>query len=447
VALAATGVAALYIDLIAVTTVYGWLSPPPALILAGVVAGAGLMLARRWDSQHLGLLVLVPLLVLAPVVTDGVTLLLIAFLLALSAASLPVQLGRDWVGLHAARTAAATLPLLAALVVRFVDSREDLVLAGACAVAALLAVVSALVLVPGSTRPGVVALLSATGVTPLLAVGLTADHAVAALMIAALAAALLAIVLAADRLPGVPGAPRAVFGATAAGAAMIAVSVAFDGRVAGPVLLAMSAAAGLASVRAGTPDAVLRWAAVGFGLVGWAWHMVYADPTDLVAPRTLDTATAVSCLASSVLLAAAAVSVAWCWRDEGRGVLLAGGAAVVYAVTTGTVTVGLLLGGGSAVGFYAGHMLATIVWIGLAAAAFIRAAMVPRARRPVLLSGGLALVAAAVAKLFLFDLGTLGGMFRVGAFLVVGLALLGMGAGYARFLERQDRRAVSETVE
>ena len=59
---------------------------------------------------------LVPLIVLAPVVTDGITLLLIGFMLALSAASLPVQLGKDWIWLHAARIAAATFPLLVALV-------------------------------------------------------------------------------------------------------------------------------------------------------------------------------------------------------------------------------------------------------------------------------------------------------------------------------------------
>ena len=39
-----------------------------------------------------------------------------------------------------------------------------------------------------------------------------------------------------------------------------------------------------------------------------------------------------------------------------------------------------------------------------------------------------------MAKLFLFDLGTLDGIFRVIVFIVVGLVLLGMGAGYARRL-------------
>ena len=59
---------------------------------------------------------------------------------------------------------------------------------------------------------------------------------------------------------------------------------------------------------------------------------------------------------------------------------------------------------------------------------------------PLPIAGGLALVAAAMAKLFLFDLGTLDGIFRVVVFIVVGLVLLGMGAGYARLLEKQDQQ-------
>ena len=43
-----------------------------------------------------------------------------------------------------------------------------------------------------------------------------------------------------------------------------------------------------------------------------------------------------------------------------------------------------------------------------------------------------------MAKLFLFDLGTLSGIFRVAVFIVAGLLLLAMGAGYARSLARQD---------
>ena len=146
IALAATGVAAAYMDVIAVTTIYGWVSAPVGLVVAAVIGGAGLTMARRWNSEHLGLLVLVPLLVLAPVIVGGVSLLLIGFMLALSAASMPVQLGKDWIWLHAARIAAGTLPLLVALVgVRFGDG-HDAWLAGACGIAVVLALASALVL-------------------------------------------------------------------------------------------------------------------------------------------------------------------------------------------------------------------------------------------------------------------------------------------------------------
>ena len=105
IALAATGIAAAYIDVIAITTIYAWVPAPVGLVIAAVVAGGGLMLARRWDSEQLGLLVLVPLIGLGPVVTDGITLLLVGFMLALSAATLPVQLGKDWTGMHGARVA------------------------------------------------------------------------------------------------------------------------------------------------------------------------------------------------------------------------------------------------------------------------------------------------------------------------------------------------------
>jgi uncharacterized membrane protein len=80
-------------------------------------------------------------------------------------------------------------------------------------------------------------------------------------------------------------------------------------------------------------------------------------------------------------------------------------------------------------------MAATICWIGMAAALFGYALRLPnRERRTAPITAGLALTAAATAKLFLFDLATLDGIFRVAAFIIVGLVLLSMGAGYARSL-------------
>jgi uncharacterized membrane protein len=440
IALAATGVAAAYMDVIAITTIYGWVSAPVGLVIAALIGGGGLTLARRWDSQHLGLLVLVPLIVLAPIVSDGITMLLIAFMLALSAASLLVQLGKDWVWLHAARIAAPTFPLLIALVAARIGDGNDAWLAGGCAISAALAVIAALVLLP-STRNGVaIALLTVAGVFPVLCTSVAMAPTVAALMAAGLAAALLAIVLVGDRLPGATKGVRQVWSATSAVSALIAVSVAFDGEVAAPILLAMAVVVAVA----GRGDDVARVAAIGFGVVGGLLYLSYAPPTSLVRATLLSTPDAVAVLVSSILLIAATLAVIWSWI--GRGVLTTDAVrillaclavAVVYSVTTFTVTAGVLVGGASG-GFFAGHMAATICWIAMAAALFVYAARQPRDDRSLPIGGGLALVAGSMAKLFLFDLGTLDGMFRVAVFIVVGLVLLGMGAGYARLLAQQD---------
>lgn len=442
IALVATGVAAAYMDVIAVTTIYDWVSAPVALIAASFVAGGGLTLARRWDSQHLGLLVLVPLIVLAPVVADGVSLLLVAFMLALAAASLPVQLGKDWIWLHTARIAAAVLPLLVALAARFFDSREDLWLAGACGIAAVIGLIAALVLLPSTTNRAAMALLTAAATLPVLSVNLAVDRVVAALMSAALAAALMAVVLIGDRLPGVPGIVRQVFSATAAVAALIAVTAAFDGTVAGPVLLAMA----VVTAVAGRHDVVGRCAAVGFAVISAVAHLAYSPPDALFAPTRVGVGTGISTLVSSILLVGAALAIAGTWDRTDNALWVGAGAVTVYAVTTFTVTAGMLVAPGDG-GFYAGHMAATIIWIAMAAALFGLAARRPKDERSVPIGGGLGLVAAAMAKLFLFDLGTLDGIFRVAVFIVVGLILLGMGAGYARLLERQDQQTVTTATD
>jgi hypothetical protein len=264
------------------------------------------------------------------------------------------------------------------------------------------------------------------------------------LMAAALAAALLAVVLVADRLPGVSKMVRRIWSATSAVSALIAVTVAFDGEVAMPVLLAMAVVIAVAGRR----DAVARLVAVGFGVIGGLLYLSYAPPTFLVRATQLSTPDSVAILASSILLIAAVLAVVWSWigravldTDALRVLLACLAVVVVYSVTTFTVTAGVLAGGESG-GFFAGHMAATICWIAMAAALFVYVARQPRDDRSLPIAGGLALVAGSMAKLFLFDLGTLDGMFRVAVFIVVGLILLGMGAGYARLLAQQDQQQV-----
>ncbi|MBU9765060.1 DUF2339 domain-containing protein [Mycobacterium sp. TNTM28] len=448
VALAATGIAAAYMDVIAVTAIYAWVPAPVGLVLAGVIGGGGLVLARRWNAELLGLLVLVPLLVLAPVITDGVTLLLIGFMLALSAAALPVQLGRDWPWLHAARMVAVTLPLLVALVGAAFDGRHQFPLAAACGIAAVLALTGGLMALRWGAKPGATAVLTAGGVLPVLCVSAAVDRVIAALMVSALAAGLVAIAALGDRLPGVSPVVRQVWSVLAGVAALIAVLVAFDGPVAGPVLLAMASVIAVLGRR----NLVARWIAVGMAVIGGGFYLDSTGPGMLAEATKLSAGLSVSVLIGSVLVVVAAATIAWAWAgdtDTDREVvrLVWAVAAVVagYAVTAFTVTAGVVLGGTGA-GFFGGHMAATICWIALAAGLLGYAARRPKAQRSLLIGGGMAVVAAAMAKLFLFDLGTLDGMFRVAVFIVVGLALLGMGAGYARLLSQQDEQAESHPV-
>ncbi|KRD17130.1 hypothetical protein ASE48_25775 [Mycobacterium sp. Root265] len=440
IALAATGIGGAYIDVIAVTTIYQWLPAVAGLVISAIIAGGGLTLARRWDSEHLGLLVLIPLAVLAPVVVGDITLLLIGFMLALSAATLPVQLGKDWTWMYAARTAAGSGWVLLALVGASFGTSQQPWLAGAAAIAALLAVGSALILLPHSTHRTGLALLAAAGAVPVLGVSAAVDRVPAALIIVAVAAALLAVVLLGENWPGMTPAVRQVWAALAAVAVLVAVAVAFDGEVAGPVLLALAVVVAVA----GRHSVAAQCAALGFGAIGSIYFLALAGPETLTDASVMATTEAVSVLVSSLLLTVYALAQTWSLsrgRDADTGRVLMAVAAVViaYAVTVFTVTAGVLIGGTGG-GFLAGHMTATICWIVLAAGLFGYAARIDRADRSLPIGGGMALVTAAVAKLFLFDLGTLDGIFRVAVFIVVGLVLLGMGAGYARLLTQQDQQ-------
>ncbi|MCV6975795.1 DUF2339 domain-containing protein [Mycobacterium bourgelatii] len=440
IALASTGIAAAYLDVIAITTIYKWAPAPVGLLLAAVVGGAGLALARRWDSEHLGLLVLLPLIVLAPVITRGVDLLLVGFMLALSAAALPVQLGKDWSWMHAARVAATTVPLLAALVAM---SRHDhpWLIGAACGVAAILAIASGLILLPASKNAGALAVLTAIGTMPVLAAGIAVDRMQAALLAAVLSAVMLAIVLVGHR----PRIVTQIWSAWAAIAALVAVTAAFAGYLEGPVLLAMAIIVAIA----GRHDAVARWIAAGFGIIGAAMFYSYAPLFVLIRATARPTSIAVSTLAASVLVVAFVVVLARAWlgvdrtqRNSDLAWILgvAGGSLVIYAVTAFTVTAGVLTGGANG-GFLAGHMAATICWIGMAAGLFVYALRLAAGeRRTAPITAGLVLTGAATAKLFLFDLATLDGIFRVAAFIVVGLVLLSMGAGYARSLASSSPR-------
>ena len=171
--------------------------------------------------------------------------------------------------------------------------------------------------------------------------------------------------------------------------------------------------------------------------------------TVLVERSALDSDLGVT-IVDSVVAVGLVVALAWlahrmrAMSFAGRRVV--GAASWVFGLvvaTTGVVAAGVLVGramDAAPAGFRAGHALATILW--MVAAAWLLILGLRRAKDSDLAVWlGLGLAAAAVAKLFVYDLAVLAGIWRVVAFIVVGLLLLATGAGYAKALDRARKSA------
>ncbi|WP_244210561.1 DUF2339 domain-containing protein, partial [Amycolatopsis kentuckyensis] len=112
-ALAATGIATLYLDVVAATTLYEFLPVLAGLAAGLAVAVGGLLVAVRWESPLLASAVVIGCVVCAPMIVRGFTPELVTFLLMIQLATAPVQLRRDWSSL----TLAAGVPPLFASVI------------------------------------------------------------------------------------------------------------------------------------------------------------------------------------------------------------------------------------------------------------------------------------------------------------------------------------------
>ena len=115
-----------------------------------------------------------------------------------------------------------------------------------------------------------------------------------------------------------------------------------------------------------------------------------------------------------------------------------GGALALLYVGSAVVAGGVVLGRraeAAAGGFVAGHGLATLL-LAVVAAYLLMHGLRGTADAGVALRAGLALAGCAVLKLLFFDLPTLDGIVRIVAFIGAGLALLAMGTGYAKALDR-----------
>ncbi|MGH3948176.1 MAG: DUF2339 domain-containing protein [Pseudonocardiaceae bacterium] len=438
-ALAATGIAALYLDVVATTTMLELVPAWLGLLLGLLIAAAGLMLAARWNAQPLAIFVLLGVALCSPLITLEFNAMLLAFLLVLQVATTPLQLARNW----------AAVPLVAGLppVVAALFAGPYLVSTGSAALPSTgLAVLVSLVSIgvaalsvhrrPADVAP-VVLLLSAPAPTLLMAVAVPSRMAAGA---AGLLAVPLVLIWFAQRTgwSGVPGRFAVTAGGITALLVFHATAVVLPGD-ARPIGL-LGEAIVLALAAAGWRGRGMVLTGTGFAVVGTLLAMgTVAEPQLILLPPGNGTEPRVLLLAglAFALIAAAALSLAIAaHRVDGLGggtgvVWLAAGTATLYGAS-GVILCLALLPWPNRTGFLLGHAVVTVGWMVAALVLLLRGITrrVPRLC-------GLVLVGAAVAKLVLFDLASLDGIARVAAFLGAGLVLLAAGSRYARLVNAQ----------
>ncbi len=444
IALAATGIAGAYLDVVAVTAIYHWLHPVLGLTVAFGVAATGVGLAMRWRSQPLAVVVVLSVAALSPVLTSR--LVLLGFLIVLQVACIPVQLPRNWPYLHAARTmpaVLATLVFLVGAVLGTPAAGERAWLLVAAAAVALIGLAGTIVVVRPRPADLTASLTMAAALVPMLIAPAMYEDRRAAVLVASVAAAVLLFVAALPMLPKlgaylrIPG-HTTVVAAVAGSIALLEACVGVSETETLPIALLVVALAFL-GVAGQQRSRVAAGIGAAFAVFGGFALLNVAGP-DVLAAQARSEANLGSATVLGAVLALGVVAVTlWCARRlpgmavGGELQWIAASVAGLYAVTTATVSIGVATGARS--GFLIGHSAATILWMAGATAALLfglrRLAGAPAVAK-LALGSGLLVTAAALAKLFLFDLATLDGLVRVAAFLVVGILLLLAGTRYAR---------------
>ncbi|SDI84322.1 Predicted membrane protein [Actinokineospora alba] len=431
-ALAATGIAVLYLDTIAATTLYEYLPVVVGLGVALAIVVGGLRLATHWDSALLGTAVVLGCAVCAPLITQGFTPTLVTFLLAVQLATTPVQLGKEWTPMV---WGAGIPPLLASAASTFALAKPGSWTNTAAAVGAGVVGVGLAVLAT-RRRPADPAALTllALAAAPTLIAALFLPKSQAVLLAAGAAVVLLGVCVA---LRGTAG---QLAGIAAMVAAFQATVTQFDGTARTAVLLAEALLLTLVAWRVRKDFALaggLAFAVVG-GLLAWSTDF---PPTMIAEFRPWTSGRlAGACLVAALILA---VSVALPWTAARLGKLGAPGTTMppwvfagflaLYGAAGVVLTASLLVFPGRT-GFLVGHVLITVSWTAAALVLLVRGINVPALRII-----GLVLVGAAVVKLILFDLSALDGMARVAVFLCAGLILLAAGTRYARLVAAAAR--------
>jgi hypothetical protein len=444
VALVATGAAAAYLDVVAVTSGYGWVSPAVGLALAGAVALGGLHLARRWGSELLAVLMVLGAAALAPFVAQGGGWVVSAFLAVLCVAGWWAGGSHTRPALTVVRTVPVTFSLLVGAVTE-VGTGSGAV--GQVAVAAVVLAVTLATSTLSVRRDGHD--VSASAAVALLAVGLLATSATLTdpwrtLTLAGAAGVLLLVATSLGRPPVGPLAGHLVLTTGVAGTAFAVfavVSGAPDRFLATGLLLLALAGLAAAGVSRSRTTLALAAGTTFVAVLSWTPHPLATVSASAAGAHDMAVA-----LLDSLLVAAVVATGLWAvaaQRGLGREVRLTATVAAwvlgLAASTTASVALGTLLGaeaGEPALGFTIGHAVATVTWM-LAAAWLLLRGLEHSRDADLTLRTGLVLAGISVAKLFLFDLAALNGLVRSVAFIVMGLLLLATGSRYAKAYERR----------
>ncbi|MGA8045109.1 MAG: DUF2339 domain-containing protein [Dermatophilaceae bacterium] len=436
-ALAATGLAAAYLTLLAATAVYGFVPDSAGLVLATVLAAGGFALARTWGSELLAILAAAPPILLAPFVSGIDSVATIAFVALLLVGSAFAHLGREWPWLYLARTASAVGVLLAGVAAQSDDTLPTMTVAMA---AALGMVAAGWVERSRRLEHLPTGAAAASGLPVILGVALLEDGRLTVSLV--LAGVMLAVSALVALLAARSGASRSLWIAPmAVGTVLVlqAATAASDETQAGIALALVAAVYWLVATWRRTWALAIAGAVLAL-VSGLTFTEALVATTSfglsaLEEPLTMVHGLALTGLAGLALYTATALLGR---RDPTLTRITA-----AWAFVTGSATIiatGTWLGslvGEARIGFYGGHAVATAAWTALGATLITVVARRSQ-HRELMAHLGLGLIAVAIAKLFLFDLSALSGLFRVVAFVVTGLIVLVVAVAYSRSTEDDD---------
>jgi hypothetical protein len=466
IAAVGAGIAGIYLALVAATRIFDLIPAWAGMGLAAAVAAFAVVVARRWRSQVVAAFGLCGALA-APVLVDaGITPATIAFVLIIAAAVSWLWLTMRWTVLAIAGGVLSGVYVLALVIAAAVIDRDETglgwndfwqsVLGTGLFWALLAGVALAHHRLRGQEDRGALAktLQLTVGAGALAVFGASAMFADAGAgwALLAIAAAYAALTLA----PPALGRPSQVLRATLALIAVAAVFLAMVDLLGGGTRAAIIAlqGGGLALVAERVRDIRVQWAAAAYLLAAALLTVSEASPPrDLfifppesltnAAGTAMDGGAVAGAIAAALALALGTAALAWSSerlasgpsiQGTARPAALAAIAAILYAVTTVIVNIGLLASF-TRDSFRASHAMVSIVW-GIGALTILVLGLRRRAR--VMRTAGLALLGVTLAKLLLFDLSQLNALSRAVAFVVVGALFVAGSIAYQRLSSEQE---------